>query len=38
MSTTIYYTYQLLYCTEHIQMTSNYSTMEVEAEEIEYKN
>ena len=36
--TTLYLTYQLLYCTGHIQMTSNYSTVEVQAEEIKYKN
>ena len=36
--TTFYYTYQLLYCTRHIQMTSNYSTIEVEAEVIVYIN
>ena len=28
----------LLYCSRHIQVTNNYSTMEVEKEEIEYKN
>ena len=38
ISTTSYHTYQLLYCTGQIQMTSNHSTIEVEAEEIEYKN
>ena len=38
ISTTLYNTYQLLYCTRHIQMSSNYKTIEVEAEEIDYKN
>ena len=37
ISTTLYHTYKLLYCTVHIQMTSNYTTMEVEGEEIKYK-
>ena len=31
--TTFCYTYQLLYCRGHIQMTSNYSSIEVEAED-----
>ena len=29
ISTTLYHTYQLLYSTGHIQMTSNYTTMEI---------
>ena len=38
ISTTLHHTYQLLYYTGQIKMTSNYSTIEVEAEKIEYKN
>ena len=38
ISTTLYNTYQLLYCIGHIQITSNYNTIEVEGDEIEYKN
>ena len=38
ISTTFYHPYQLLYCKGHIQMTSNYSTIDVEGEEIECKN
>ena len=38
ISTTLYLTYELLYCRGHIQMTSNYSTINVEGEEIVYKN
>ena len=38
ISTTLYLTYQLIYCTGQIQITSNYSAIEVESEEIEYKN
>ena len=34
----LYHTYQILYCTGHIQMTSNQSTIKVEEEEIKYKN
>ena len=37
ISTTLYNTYQPLYCAGHIQMSSNYNTIEVEAEEIDYK-
>ena len=36
--TTLYHTYQLLYCKGHIYMRSNYSTIEEEADENEYKN
>ena len=36
--TTLYHTYQQLHCTRHIQMTSNYSTIEVKGEETVYKN
>ena len=36
--TTLYHTYQLQYCKGHIQMTSDYSTIKVEAREIEDKN
>ena len=32
--TTLCHIYQLLYCTGHIQLTSNYSRIEVEADEI----
>ena len=38
ISTTLYHTYQLSYYEAYIQMTANYSTTEVEAGEIEYKN
>ena len=38
ISTTLYHPYQLLYCKGHIQMTGNYSTIDVEGEEIECKN
>ena len=34
----LYHTYKLLYCTGHIQMTSNYSAIEKECEEIGCKN
>ena len=30
--TTLYYTYQLLYCKRHIQITSNHSNVNVETE------
>ena len=35
---TLYRTYQLLYCTGHIEIISNYITIEVEVGEIEYQN
>ena len=38
ISNTLYLTYELIYCKGHIQMTSNYSTIDVEGEEIECKN
>ena len=38
ISTTLYLTYELLYCRGCIQMTSNYSTIDVEGEKIVYKN
>ena len=38
ISTTLYLSYRLLYWIGHIQMTSNYTTIEVEGEEIKYKN
>ena len=38
ISTTLYPTYQVLYCTGYILMTSNYSTIEEESEEIGCKN
>ena len=38
INTTLYHTYQLLYCTGHIQIISNYSMREVEAEEMEKIN
>ena len=36
--TTLYHTYQLLYCKGQVQMASTYSTIEEEARKIEYKN
>ena len=36
--TTLYLAYQLLNCKEHIQMTNNYSTIEVERENNSVKN
>ena len=36
--TTLYLTYQLLYCTGHIEILSNYSIIELEAKEIEYQD
>ena len=38
ISTTLYHTYQLLYCTGHVQMRSNDKIMELELEEITYEN
>ena len=38
ISTISYQTYQLLYCKGHIQITSNYSTIDVDGEEIKCKN
>ena len=38
ISTTLYHTYQLLYCTGHIQMTSNYSTIDVKKENNKVRN
>ena len=35
---TIYYTYPLLYCNEHIQMTSNDSTINVETKKQNEQN